>query len=307
MSKPRPTENDWNPFGESMKCTGVAQTLNLGFSTKYFDRETGLYYYGERYYNPSTGRFMTQDSAGESGGINLYGYCGNDGANRWDYLGWDAPLPSNNELPAGGPASTGAGDGPVQVMDFIRKHLPTTVGDFTPLNLTLMVVPYPGGTFNVGIEIEGSIKNCTREDGTAGLMGDVEASINGTATLGYGAGGNNGLKRDKSGIWQKNGKPTESPVGDSDLEGGFGKSAKCEKCESSLHGKVEIQIGGKVGVGIGKAGIGARIYGGASYDFSSPITFDAGAELTASGFIGAELYVTASGGGEGTITLNGPL
>ena len=42
---------------------------------------------GRRYYNPSQGRFVGRDPIEEQGGINLYGYCGNNGVNRWDYLG----------------------------------------------------------------------------------------------------------------------------------------------------------------------------------------------------------------------------
>jgi RHS repeat-associated protein len=45
------------------------------FSTKYYDWETGLYYYGYRYYNPSTGRWLSRDPLGEQGGKNLYCLC----------------------------------------------------------------------------------------------------------------------------------------------------------------------------------------------------------------------------------------
>ena len=51
-----------------------------------------LHYYGFRYYSPQTGRWLSRDPIGEEGGINLYGFVGNDGVNRWDYLGlsiWD--------------------------------------------------------------------------------------------------------------------------------------------------------------------------------------------------------------------------
>lgn len=84
-------ELDFNPFGETMKTTGIALTLPFGFSTKYLDRESALYYYGERYYNPSTGRWTNEDPSGEQGGLNLYAFCGNDGVNRWDYLGLSCP------------------------------------------------------------------------------------------------------------------------------------------------------------------------------------------------------------------------
>jgi len=57
------------------------------FSTKYLDSETGLYYYGYRYYDPSTGRWPSRDPIKEDGGINLYGFVGNNGVKEWDYLG----------------------------------------------------------------------------------------------------------------------------------------------------------------------------------------------------------------------------
>jgi len=48
-------------------------------------------YYGFREYDPKTGRWMSRDPIGERGGANLYGFAGNDGIGRWDWLGL-APL-----------------------------------------------------------------------------------------------------------------------------------------------------------------------------------------------------------------------
>ncbi len=42
---------------------------------------------GHRYYNPSTGRWLSRDPIGEIGGRNLYGYVSNDPVNRFDPLG----------------------------------------------------------------------------------------------------------------------------------------------------------------------------------------------------------------------------
>jgi RHS repeat-associated protein len=42
---------------------------------------------GHRFYSPSLGRFINKDPIEEQGGLNLYGFCGNNGVNRWDYLG----------------------------------------------------------------------------------------------------------------------------------------------------------------------------------------------------------------------------
>ena len=49
----------------------------------YFDTETGFYYLQTRYYDPETGRFISQDSIEYAdpetiNGLNLYAYCGNN-------------------------------------------------------------------------------------------------------------------------------------------------------------------------------------------------------------------------------------
>jgi RHS repeat-associated protein len=44
--------------------------------------------YTYRYYHPKTGRWPSRDPIGERGGVNLYGFVGNDGVNWWDYLGF---------------------------------------------------------------------------------------------------------------------------------------------------------------------------------------------------------------------------
>lgn len=50
-------------------------------SCTYSGRETdglGINYYRARYYNPTTGRFLSEDPIGFRGGINKYAYVGND-------------------------------------------------------------------------------------------------------------------------------------------------------------------------------------------------------------------------------------
>ena len=49
---------DYGPFGEPMVATGVYAAQNrFRFSTKHSDSVNGLYYYGYRFYSPSTGRW----------------------------------------------------------------------------------------------------------------------------------------------------------------------------------------------------------------------------------------------------------
>jgi RHS repeat-associated protein len=53
---------------------------------------SGVRYYGRRYYNPTLGRWLGRDPIEEKGGLHLYGFVRNNGVNRWDYLGMDAPV-----------------------------------------------------------------------------------------------------------------------------------------------------------------------------------------------------------------------
>jgi RHS repeat-associated protein len=79
---------EYDPFGKTTVASGSkAQDFSHRFSTKPLDLTTGLYYYGYRFYDPATGRWPSRDPIGEGGGINLYGFVGNDGVNQWDYLG----------------------------------------------------------------------------------------------------------------------------------------------------------------------------------------------------------------------------
>jgi RHS repeat-associated protein len=57
------------------------------FSTKFYDGETGLYYYGYRYYDPIPGRFLNRDPIEEDGGFNLSGFVDNNPVTRFDLLG----------------------------------------------------------------------------------------------------------------------------------------------------------------------------------------------------------------------------
>jgi RHS repeat-associated protein len=60
------------------------------FSTKYTDTETGLVYYGkDRYYQPCEGRWISPDTIGEKGGLNLYAMVNNEPCNAVDYLGME--------------------------------------------------------------------------------------------------------------------------------------------------------------------------------------------------------------------------
>jgi len=79
---------EYSSFGQLVRSSGTYSAANpFRFSTKFTDTETGLVYYGYRYYSTTLGRFINRDPIAESGGVNLYGFVGNDPCNWVDYLG----------------------------------------------------------------------------------------------------------------------------------------------------------------------------------------------------------------------------
>jgi RHS repeat-associated protein len=61
---------EYDPFGNTIVATGsMVNDFHFWFSTKYLDHETGLYYYGYRYYSPSLGRWLSRDPIGDEGSI----------------------------------------------------------------------------------------------------------------------------------------------------------------------------------------------------------------------------------------------
>ena len=75
----------YDDFGRTISRSGsMADFFRMRFSTKYFDSETGLYYYGYRFYSPSLMRWLNRDPIEEKGGLNLYGFCGNNPIGVYD-------------------------------------------------------------------------------------------------------------------------------------------------------------------------------------------------------------------------------
>ena len=70
-----------------------------------------LYYYGYRYYDPSTGRWLSRDPLGELGGLNPYHFVFNDPISQMDYLGeWGNGNNGNTGQPGMTAATRGHSD-----------------------------------------------------------------------------------------------------------------------------------------------------------------------------------------------------
>ncbi|MDD3546296.1 MAG: RHS repeat-associated core domain-containing protein, partial [Kiritimatiellae bacterium] len=79
---------EYDPFGRTTVATGpLVHDLHFWFSTKYLDEETGLYYYGERFYSPELMRWLNRDPIEERGGVPLYCFVNNNPINATDPIG----------------------------------------------------------------------------------------------------------------------------------------------------------------------------------------------------------------------------
>ena len=59
------------------------------FTSREFDTETGLFHYRKRYYDPTIGRFGSEDPASFGGGVNFYRYVSGNPIGRTDPFGLD--------------------------------------------------------------------------------------------------------------------------------------------------------------------------------------------------------------------------
>ncbi|WP_334319774.1 RHS repeat-associated core domain-containing protein, partial [Termitidicoccus mucosus] len=79
---------EYDPFGNTTVGTGLWANNNVWrFSTKPVDAASGLYYYGFRFYDPTSGRWLNRDPLSENGGANLYVFSQNSAISRIDMLG----------------------------------------------------------------------------------------------------------------------------------------------------------------------------------------------------------------------------
>lgn len=74
---------EYGDYGETLTEQGTVYNP-YRWNGEQLDSESGLVYLRNRYYQPSTGRFMQRDPIGYEGGLNLYSFCSGDPINSSD-------------------------------------------------------------------------------------------------------------------------------------------------------------------------------------------------------------------------------
>lgn len=78
----------YDPYGNLLSQSGLLAEVNpYCFSSKEWNANAGLYYFGRRFYDPNLQRWPNHDPIGERGGKNLYAFVGNNPLTRIDSLG----------------------------------------------------------------------------------------------------------------------------------------------------------------------------------------------------------------------------
>jgi RHS repeat-associated protein len=80
----------YDPYGRLMGSSGTLAAANVyRFSSKELHAKSGMYGYGFRFYDPTLQRWLNRDPIFEAGGINLYGFVGNNPLTSIDPFGLD--------------------------------------------------------------------------------------------------------------------------------------------------------------------------------------------------------------------------
>ncbi|WP_259592053.1 polymorphic toxin type 15 domain-containing protein [Shewanella baltica] len=118
----------------------------LRFQGQYYDEESGLHYNHFRYYDPQTGRFISQDPIGLLGGLNHYQYAPN-------HINWIDPL--------GLSCKEGEDDSGFGIMDGIHTTLDT--GGLVPAlgiipdGINAVLYLFEGDMVNAGLSVAAMI------------------------------------------------------------------------------------------------------------------------------------------------------
>ncbi len=110
---------------------GIGSSPRLHWSKRHYDwcreslhrpRVLEVRYYGFRYYIPQTGRWASRDLIEERGGVNLYGFVGNDGVGKTDAFGLAENFPGGQNIPGSNCMGHALGTGGSYQVDPANSH-----------------------------------------------------------------------------------------------------------------------------------------------------------------------------------------
>ncbi|MDP2713463.1 RHS repeat-associated core domain-containing protein [Rheinheimera sp.] len=136
----------------------------IRFQGQYFDNESGLHYNHFRYYDPQTGRFISQDPIGLLGGINHYQYAPN-------HINWIDPL----GLCAKEEGSVGLLDGIVGTADLVVTGLVNTGVDIVAGGAGLVTLAISGGNVDAAAHTIESVQE--KQIGLLSQAGEKVAGV----------------------------------------------------------------------------------------------------------------------------------
>jgi RHS repeat-associated protein len=125
-------DGNGNLLSADMYDAYASQSDPFGFGAQagyYTDAETGLVLCGHRYYDPSTGRFLTRDPLGYAGGLDLYAYCGGNPVTQDDPSGFNPQHDGGDGWPGLHPNNPSAYFAPLRPRNLpsLDPHPPDTV------------------------------------------------------------------------------------------------------------------------------------------------------------------------------------
>ena len=147
----------YDAFGKATVDPASTVTNNLRLPGQYYDAETNLHYNRMRFYDPTTGRYVTSDPIGLDGGINVYTYVNGNPSGEIDPFGLsgNAHQRAINRKPS--PIKPSNNDGKTSVIDIIHDWL--TKPDNDPLDGFVCLVAICKYQDNCGNEYTREVKD----------------------------------------------------------------------------------------------------------------------------------------------------
>jgi RHS repeat-associated protein len=207
----------YDSFGNTVASSGTLRNY-FQYTGREFETETSLYYYRSRYYDPTAGRFLSEDPIGFRGGINKFTYVHNRPLDRLDRFG------------------TQEGDGCVDTTGFQRLVISMMRPVSKAFGITIGIGV--GGSIGGGMNVAGGVTSPLGGGFSVGASRQLVVSPDGEAAIATsispgGAGGAGGIAGPQVSI---SNAPTPDDLGGPFGQGSFGGG-------DILGGNVDVNFG----------------------------------------------------------------